>query len=54
MKKVVVALLTALLITSPIFAWDGTGHMVVGYIAYKNLNDDTRPRVDELLKLNPE
>jgi len=54
MKKVVVALLTALLITSPLFAWDGTGHMVVAYIAYKNLNDDTRPRVDELLKLNPE
>ena len=54
MQKVVVAIVTTVLIASPLLAWDGTGHMTVAYIAYKNLTDDTRQRVDELLKLNPE
>jgi hypothetical protein len=54
MKRVVVAVVTTILIASPLLAWDGTGHMVIAYVAYKNLSDDTRKRVDELLKLNPE
>src|SRR5438477_3841030 len=54
MKKIVVAIVTAVLIASPLLAWDGTGHMTVAYIAYKNLSDATRTRVDELLKLNPQ
>src|SRR5215475_7753449 len=54
MKKIIVAFITALLTASPLLAWDGTGHMVVAYIAYKNLTDETRQRVDELLKKNPE
>jgi hypothetical protein len=54
MKRLVVAIVITVLIASPLLAWDGTGHMTVAYIAYKNLSDDTRMRVDELLKLNPE
>ncbi|MBX9689360.1 MAG: S1/P1 nuclease [Candidatus Obscuribacterales bacterium] len=34
-------------------AWNDFGHMSVAYIAYKNLNEKTRERVDKLLKLNP-
>ena len=34
-------------------AWNGTGHMIVAYIAYNNLNANTRARVDVLLQLNP-
>jgi hypothetical protein len=29
-------------------AWDGTGHMIIGQIAYDRLNDKARARVDEL------
>ena len=39
--------------TSLAFAWNGTGHMTVAYIAYKNLDNQTRARVDTLLRLNP-
>ena len=34
-------------------AWNGAGHMTVAYIAYNNLNANTRARVDALLQLNP-
>ena len=54
MKRVVVAIITTVLIATPLLAWDGKGHMVVAYIAYKNLSNETRKRVDGLLKLNPE
>ena len=29
-------------------AWDGTGHMIIGQIAYDRLNDKARAHVDEL------
>jgi S1/P1 nuclease len=54
MKRFTVAIVTVVLVASPLFAWDGKGHMTVAYIAYKNLSDDTRIRVDELLKKNPQ
>jgi hypothetical protein len=54
MRKVlpVVAALSLLLISSPVQAWFGSGHMVVAYIAYQNLTPQTRTHVDALLKLN--
>jgi hypothetical protein len=51
--KQIVALACLLSVTMPAQAWNGTGHMVVAYIAYKKLNKPTRNRVDVLLKLNP-
>jgi len=35
-------------------AWNDFGHMVVAAIAYPQLTDTTRARVDALLKLNPD
>ena len=49
----VAAIFGGLLSTSPVQAWNDTGHMVVAYIAYQNLTQTTRARVDELLKTNP-
>ncbi len=47
------AIVCTLLVTAPVQAWNGTGHMVVAYVAYKKLKGPTRSRVDKLLKLNP-
>jgi len=47
------ALSVALVFTLPLRAWNGTGHMVVAYMAYKNLTPKTRARVDVLIKMNP-
>src|SRR6185369_8384196 len=49
----VLAFLAIVFTAAPVQAWDGTGHMVVAYIAYKKLNKPTRNRVDSLLRLNP-
>ena len=35
-------------------AWNRTGHMVVAYIAYSNLDSKTRQRVDDLLQKHPD
>ena len=35
-------------------AWNGPGHMTVARIAYSNLNDNTRTRVDRLLRSHPD
>src|SRR5215470_16174534 len=53
MRRIVAVALTTVLLASPLLAWDDTGHMVVAYIAYKNLSDSTRMRVDGLLTMNP-
>jgi hypothetical protein len=42
-----------LVVAQPAYAWFDGGHMVVAYVAYKNLTPKTRARVDALLKLNP-
>lgn len=52
-RLVVVAVLTLLIIARPLHAWFDGGHMLVAYIAYKNLTPKTRARIDTLLKLNP-
>jgi S1/P1 Nuclease len=50
MRRVVWTLLFAAL---PARAWFDGGHMVVAYIAYKNLTPQTKLRVDALLTRNP-
>jgi hypothetical protein len=40
-------------LVQPLQAWFEGGHMVVAYIAYKNLTRETRSRVGVLLRLNP-
>jgi hypothetical protein len=52
-SKYVAVLLAVFLIVQPLYGWFDGGHMVVAYIAYKNLTPQTRARVDSLLKLNP-
>jgi hypothetical protein len=37
----------------PLFAWDDEGHMIVAYVAYKQLTPAARDRVNALIKLNP-
>lgn len=41
------------IVTPCMCGWDHFGHMAVAFVAYKNLDDKTRLRVDELLKKNP-
>ena len=48
MPRLVVLSLLALAATFNAAAWDGTGHMIVGQIAYDHLNDKARARVEEL------
>lgn len=49
-----VAVMSALLFAAqPARAWFNGGHMLVAYVAYKNLQPPQRARVDALLKLNP-
>jgi hypothetical protein len=52
----VTAILTIWLIATnmSLFAWDGLGHMAVGYVAYNKLTTKTKTRVNVLLHLNPD
>jgi len=50
---VILTVLAQLLSASSAFAWNDKGHMVVAYIAYKQLKAPIQSRVDALLKLNP-
>jgi hypothetical protein len=42
-----------LFMSQPMQAWFDGGHMLVAYIAYKNLKPNTQKRVDKLIKKNP-
>ena len=48
LKSLAVASLLVIAVTLNARAWDGTGHMIIGQIAYDRLNDKARARVDEL------
>lgn len=39
---------------APALAWGDTGHMVVAYVAYVNLNKKAKARVNHLLRPSPE
>ena len=38
----------------PIGAWNDRGHMLVAFIAFRHLDEDVKPEVSRLLKLNPQ
>jgi hypothetical protein len=40
-------------VAAPMYAWNDRGHMVVAYVAYKQLTPTARDRANALLKLNP-
>jgi hypothetical protein len=48
LQSVAVASLLVATATLNARAWDGTGHMIIGQIAYDRLNDKARAHVDEL------
>ena len=52
-SSILVLLLTPIFSTTS-FAWNSRGHMMVAAIAYSKLNQQTRTRVDALLRLNPD
>lgn len=52
--RVLTSSVTVLLLTSPVFSWNGVGHMAVGYVAYQHLKPATKARASALLKLNPD
>jgi hypothetical protein len=56
MRKLFVTFLLAasLLIPQVALAWNGAGHMTVARIAYANLTDSARTRVDTLLRQHPD
>jgi S1/P1 Nuclease len=55
MKCGILAAAVALTMSASIArAWDSQGHMMVAAIAWKNLNDSSRARASQLLKLNPD
>ena len=48
-------LLTIILLSStPSYAWNNRGHMMVAGVAYNKLSSQTKDRVNELLLLNPD
>jgi S1/P1 nuclease len=55
MRKLILVLAVFSLIASgpTAYAWNGKGHMVVAYIAYKNLKKPVEKEVRRLLLLNP-
>jgi hypothetical protein len=57
-RSIALGLLLSLLLPVTTLAWNGTGHMTVAYIAYKQLSHspehNTRARVDALLKQHPD
>jgi hypothetical protein len=38
---------------APAFAWNNAGHMIVGLVAYEQMTDGTRTKVNELLRAHP-
>ncbi len=54
MNKVPVMIAALLLFSSNAQAWNDRGHMTVAYIAYQQLQQPVRDRIDALLQKNPQ
>ncbi|HEY1684091.1 MAG TPA: S1/P1 nuclease [Tepidisphaeraceae bacterium] len=46
-------LLVLLVVCSPVWAWNFTGHMSIGLLAWQKMDDATRQKVTEILKHHP-
>jgi hypothetical protein len=53
MKRTILVCILILCISKQAFGWGTTGHEVVAYIAYQQLTQAQRKRIDALVKLNP-
>lgn len=53
MKRIILVCILILGISERAFGWGTTGHEVVAYIAYQQLTQAQRNRVDALVRLNP-
>jgi hypothetical protein len=49
-----VLLLFVFVFTSPVWAWDGTGHKIVAYIAWQRMSPAAREKVIKILQSAPE
>src|SRR5262245_141455 len=49
-----IIVVVSVLCSTSAFAWNTRGHMMVAAVAYKELNQQTKNRVDALLRLNPD
>ena len=54
LKKLTPVTLVLLLLAIPVQGWNNKGHMVVAYIAYMELDDDVKLKVDALLQRHPD
>jgi hypothetical protein len=52
-RKGLLILGLVLLLPAPVRAWNGTGHMVVGMLSYRQLPREKRARFVEMLKAHP-
>lgn len=53
-KRLGAVALTLLILAIPAQAWNAKGHMTVAYIAYENLDDDVKTKIDTLLESHPD
>lgn len=53
LRRFVTALLLSMFLATSSLAWSNPGHMAVAAAAYRQLDPDTRARVDTLIALNP-
>jgi len=52
-RLIALAVLLVLTLTTPSYAWFDAGHMAVAYLAYQDLSQPVKDRIDDLLRLNP-
>src|ERR1700716_3475593 len=53
LQRSLATVVTLLLPTTPLRAWNGTGHMTVAELAWRNLSSSRRVAVSNLLKQHP-
>src|SRR6516162_7550608 len=51
--KTIATAILVLVTPIPAFAWNYTGHRIVASIAYRQLDDQTKQRIAEILKKHP-
>jgi hypothetical protein len=54
MRKLMLALLLAVIVPRPVAAWNDAGHMTIAAVAYQHLTPEARSHVDALLRQHPD